>query len=452
MSQHESKIWFVPKATREQAERFVREQPHRGAFVVRRQSKGDQLVLTCAPADAAVHCILTCLPSGKWIVGTDHAKQYASVEDILASHNGVALGAVRAAAYVSFFGALANVQHDYDKSPAPLPSASEAADARYAPAPPAANVALSGGVVPSASAMLAQLHKAPASPLLDSTRRGSSARASAPWRIAPSELTLGRELGEGSFGAVRFATWFGLKVAVKQLKALDNSNAAHEFETEIQLMAALQPHQNVVVLYGLTTIDGSAAAVMEFCALGSLVDALYAKPERVREWTLAQLILVAHEVACGVAHLHRHKMIHRDIAARNVLLSGTENVIFCAKLSDLGMSRQLDDNQIEQRTKNAVGPIKWMAPEQLLHCAYSNASDVWALGVTLFEIFARTKPYPEIASNAAVGVAVMAGRTLTPPSEAPKSVRGVMRTCWKFDAADRPTAQQVQEVLFNLIG
>ncbi len=106
----------------------------------------------------------------------------------------------------------------------------------------------------------------------------SNARRTEPWVIRAADLHLGAAVGEGGFGIVRSGKWRGRTVAVKQIKrkAFNNEKALAEFEAEVKRMSALQPHENVVQLYGVADLaDGDIAAVMEWCASGALVTLLY---------------------------------------------------------------------------------------------------------------------------------------------------------------------------------
>jgi serine/threonine protein kinase len=127
-------------------------------------------------------------------------------------------------------------------------------------------------------------------------------------------------------------------VAVKQVKAtsvIGGDKAIAEFEAEVGNMAKTAFHENLVQLHGVTTLDnGDLAAVVEFCANGALVTALYGDKART-DWTLTELMRIAHGAACGVAHLHRQDLVHRDIAARNVLLTKHDE----PKVADFGMAR-----------------------------------------------------------------------------------------------------------------
>jgi serine/threonine protein kinase len=279
---------------------------------------------------------------------------------------------------------------------------------------------------------------------------GSSIRSAEPWRIKPRDITVGKKLGAGAFGVVWKGKWHHNNVAIKQLK-VDSGTAALEqamveFANEIGRMAAMQPHENVVLLYGVTKLEsGDMAAVVEYCAHGSCLDALYGtKP---RAWTDEELIRIAHGAASGIAHLHRLGIIHRDIAARNVLL--TQNDV--AKVADFGMSRVLAENAYnEQQTVHKVGPLKWMAPEQIERHVYSKATDVFSFGVLLFEIFAREPPWKDV-NNVVACQKVLNGERMMPPKRAPRSLRTLMVECWVHAAKERPHMSSAEKQIAELL-
>ncbi len=269
----------------------------------------------------------------------------------------------------------------------------------------------------------------------------SSARVEA-WAIDASDLELGSVLGQGAFGVVRRAEWHGRTVAVKQIKksSIGDDKAVADFEEEIGRMAALPMHDNVVRLFGVVQLaNGDVGAVVEFCAQGALVDALYG--EKAREFSPDELLQIAYDAACGVMHLHANKIVHRDLAARNVLLAGKNDLV--AKVSDFGMARDVEgvESGAEQQTKASIGPIRWMAPEQLERLAYSKASDVFAFGVLLYEIFARAAPWTGVA-NVNVITQVLRGNRME-LSRVPADVRDTVQRCWAHEPRDRPTMQQV---------
>jgi predicted Ser/Thr protein kinase len=284
-----------------------------------------------------------------------------------------------------------------------------------------------------------QTHADPVSLRLKTTDSNSNDRG-AVWRIEANELTMGESLGKGSFGIVSRAKWHGDNVAVKQIskEAVGNPKAVLEFEREIGRMASMQAHKNVVILYGLTTLsNGNLGAVMEYCAHGSLMSALYGATQR--KWSMAELFEVAYESACGVAHLHACKIVHRDIAARNVLLAGKKDVV--AKVADFGLSRAADDERTVA-TKVEDGPVKWQAPEQLRSMQYSKASDVFSFGVLLFEIFAREAPWKGV-NLYVVAPKVIEGQRMAVPANMPESIADVMKECWAQEPDKRPLMADV---------
>jgi len=152
--------------------------------------------------------------------------------------------------------------------------------------------------------------------------------------------------------------WKKYRVA---LKFCQNRGKMEEFMREANLMISLPPHRNVVRMYGVS-IDGTQPIiVMEYCGGGSLDKLLYDTEEQISE---QQKIRWVHEIALGMRHLHKYNIVHRDLAARNILLSHSNLNDARLKISDFGMSRVLQQD-IEGRTRNPFGPIRWMAPESI---------------------------------------------------------------------------------------
>lgn len=273
----------------------------------------------------------------------------------------------------------------------------------------------------------------------------AAASPSSSFEIPLGEIVLGDKLGEGSFGVVWKGQWHGKSVAVKQVKLDANQSASADFAAELAHMASLKPHENVAIFYGIVQLsDGDPAAVVEFCANGALVDALYG--EAAHAWTTEQQVRVARDAACGIAHLHRLGIVHRDIAARNVLLT-KHNV---GKVSDFGMARTMDGAVDEQSTLVRVGPVKWMAPEQMSRRVYSPKSDVFAFGVLLYEIFAREAPWKDV-TNLVTAKLVLSGERMPVPTTAPADIGALMTHCWAIDAKKRPDMVVVQKSISLLI-
>lgn len=201
-------------------------------------------------------------------------------------------------------------------------------------------------------------------------------------------------------------------------------------------MKSLAPHPNVVQLLGVTP-PPNFWIVAEFLHKGSLYSLLHSKDEMPTPLRRQ----IARGIASGMAHLHESKIIHRDLAARNILLSSN----FDPKISDFGLSRFAEED--ENKTKSDVGPIKWMAPEAIKDKKFSAKTDVWSYGVTLWEIIARSNPYPQQDLLAVATAVVYKGLHCETPPGTDQTFSSILDWCFQARAEDRPTMKQIEEML-----
>jgi serine/threonine protein kinase len=299
----------------------------------------------------------------------------------------------------------------------------------------------------------------PASPAPESqysvvpVRTNSTGVSDDAWRIDKSEIAVGEEIGRGNFGRVLRGEWRGMQVAIKRM-ALDvidlDPKQRADFARECAVLAKLRPHRNLVAFLGVTLLDDHDAIVLDFCGGGSLEAALLDPAGGGSEWTLDDKLAIAHDCAAGLTHLHREGIVHRDIAARNVLL---DSFPFIAKLSDFGMSRVIQDRAADHFTATRVAPARWSAPETIEKGAFSLRSDVFMFSVLLYEIFERQKPWALLdPTNAAFEV--LSGRRMTLSTNVPPRVAQIMQVCWAHDPNSRPrmedTLAQIKSAWTNL--
>jgi serine/threonine protein kinase len=162
--------------------------------------------------------------------------------------------------------------------------------------------------------------------------------------------------------------------------------------------------------------------------------------EASRPLELWDLLHFSSQVAQGMAFLASKNCIHRDVAARNVLLTSGH----VAKIGDFGLARDIMNDSNYVVKGNARLPVKWMAPESIFDCVYTVQSDVWSYGILLWEIFSLgLNPYPGILVNNKFYKLVKDGYQMAQPVFAPKNIYSIMQSCWDLEPTRRPTFQQI---------
>lgn len=131
-------------------------------------------------------------------------------------------------------------------------------------------------------------------------------------------------------------------------------------------------HQHIIKLIGVCS-QSPVWIVMELAKLGELRAYLQKNKDNL---DLATLLLYAFQLSTALSYLESKKFVHRDIAARNVLVSSHN----CVKLADFGLSRSMSDDQSYYKASKGKLPIKWMSPESINFRRFTIASDVWMFG------------------------------------------------------------------------
>ena len=228
----------------------------------------------------------------------------------------------------------------------------------------------------------------------------------APSRIGPYRIE--REIGRGGMGVVYLAErddpTFRQRVALKVVRGTPSDGGASiaRFLSERQLLVSLE-HPHIARLFdGGVTTEGLPYYTMAYCEGGSLADRLRAAgalpvPEALR---------ITRELAEALGAAHARGVVHRDVKPANVLFDADGAV----RLSDFGVAKLLDGESTTSATMH--GTVAYLAPEQVRGEAIDHRADLWALGVTLYEMIAGRRPF-DGPSYAAVLHAIVA--TPTPP-------------------------------------
>uniref|UniRef100_G3TPS9 Tyrosine-protein kinase n=1 Tax=Loxodonta africana TaxID=9785 RepID=G3TPS9_LOXAF len=264
------------------------------------------------------------------------------------------------------------------------------------------------------------------------------------WEMERTDITMKHKLGGGQYGEVYVGIWkkYSLTVAVKTLK--EDTMEVEEFLKEAAVMKEIK-HPNLVQLLGVCTLEPPFYIVTEYMPYGNLLD--YLRECSREEVTAVVLLYMATQISSAMEYLEKKNFIHRDLAARNCLV-GENHVV---KVADFGLSRLMTGDTYTAHA-GAKFPIKWTAPESLAYNTFSIKSDVWAFGVLLWEIATYgMSPYPGIDLSQVYDL-LEKGYRMEQPEGCPPKVYELMRACWKWSPADRPSfaeTHQAFETMFH---
>ncbi|XP_076137255.1 focal adhesion kinase 1 isoform X3 [Alosa pseudoharengus] len=273
-----------------------------------------------------------------------------------------------------------------------------------------------------------------------------SSKCTRDYEIQRDRIELGRCIGEGQFGDVHQGVYLStenpaLAVAIKTCKNCTSDSVREKFLQEALTMRQFD-HPHIVKLIGVIT-ETPVWIIMELCTLGELRSFL-----QVRKYNLdlASLILFSYQLSAALAYLESKRFVHRDIAARNVLVSNMD----CVKLGDFGLSRYMEDSSYYKASKGKL-PIKWMAPESINFRRFTSASDVWMFGVCMWEILMYgVKPFQGVKNNDVIG-RIENGERLAMPHNCPPTLYSLMTKCWAYDPSKRPRFTELKAQLCTIL-
>nr|XP_022295663.1 uncharacterized protein LOC111105594 [Crassostrea virginica] len=276
--------------------------------------------------------------------------------------------------------------------------------------------------------------------------------------IPRKKIKLVKLLGKGAFGEVYYGLLADvsrlrkdLPIAVKKLITLCPEQTKAELFFEAITLSKFS-HPNIVRFLGISTdsLDQSMYLLLELMEGGDLRTFIReSRPKQPHEpsyLTLHDLLKLGIDVSRGCHYLEQNKFIHRDIAARNCLLTekGPNRV---AKIGDFGMARDVLRTNYYRKNGRAMVPVKWMPPESFLDGIFTSKTDVWAYGVVLWELFTMGHvPYPG-KSNDDVMKYVKGGGRLERTPLCPFPVYDLMMQCWYVDSEFRPNFSSIENEL-----
>uniref|UniRef100_A0A3Q3AHC7 Receptor tyrosine kinase-like orphan receptor 2 n=1 Tax=Kryptolebias marmoratus TaxID=37003 RepID=A0A3Q3AHC7_KRYMA len=268
-------------------------------------------------------------------------------------------------------------------------------------------------------------------------------------------------LGEDRYGTVYKGHLYGTSpgeqtqmVAIKTLKDKVDATLFEEFRQEAMARFQLQ-HQNIVTLIGVVTKEQPNSMIFTYSSLGDLHEFLVMRSPnsdvgssddgKTTKSTLEQadFLHIITQIAAGMEYLSSNQVVHKDLAARNILVFDKLSV----KILDLGLFRDVYSADYYNFMGTSPFPIRWMSPEAIMYGKFSTDSDIWSYGVLLWETFSYgLQPYCGY-SNQDVIEMVRSQQLLSCPDDCPTWIFTLMLECWSELPARRPRFKDIHSRL-----
>jgi serine/threonine protein kinase len=259
------------------------------------------------------------------------------------------------------------------------------------------------------------------------------------------EIEMGPPLGEGNFGKVFRGTYDKTYVAVKTLKYVNSFSSEEkrkifdEFVKEAVAMDDLRMVERMARVVCVTL--NPMQLVMEYYQKGSVSDLLRREPDL----HFITRVSIVKDIAEGIMNMHTSSHIHRDIAARNILVDEE----YRAYISDFGKTRFSEVGYAQ--TCDKIIAVKWAAPESFSsseELVYSTQTDVWAFGVTVFEILTNEEPYRGVSHSDMIALLrKKEGKFLELPETFDNELRCVVDKCLMWNPEDRSDMEEHYVIL-----
>lgn len=276
-----------------------------------------------------------------------------------------------------------------------------------------------------------------------------------------------KPLGRGEFGEI-FSTRYRppsndesnpVKESVVMVKILNNSkdeSILTEFKRHLDFLRKLN-HENVARLIGLCRDEEPDYMVIEYTDWGDLKQYLLASKSKevageggkpsAPQLTVPQIISLANQAARGLKHVSDHRLVHKDVAARNCLISSNLTL----KITMNCMTKE-PHQQEYTKLRNQLIPLRWMPKEAVLEDEYSTKSDVYSYSCLLWEMFHQGElPFKKLNDDSIVSQLKAQTLVWTAHKATPPALQDMQAKCWSYDPRERPTFDYIVTKLQEII-
>ena len=270
-------------------------------------------------------------------------------------------------------------------------------------------------------------------------------------QVFSGKYVVQEEIAKGGMGVIYKALDRTLNrvVAIKLVHAhlSGDSSFVERFLREARAMARLQ-HDNIVTIYAVEEDQGTQLLVMEYFQSQNLRMLTRNQPRL----PIRDVVSIAHQLTSALTFAHAHDIIHRDIKPANVLVDKRGKT----KLTDFGIAAALDEASITS-TGQVIGTPEYMSPEQARGTALDGRSDLYSVGIMLYEMLTGKTPYAESSKTSILGKLAFDQQELVLPfpSDVPSILQGVVRDLLRRNPDERiadadTLTSQLHEILYTL--
>lgn len=269
------------------------------------------------------------------------------------------------------------------------------------------------------------------------------------WRLNFSECFFISQLGKGNSSTVFLGEYQSENVAIKVLRQETHKRDLEDFKKEMEIMSSLRSPY-IVHFYG-ATLTPKLCIVLEYCSRGTLFHYLHDDLNYV-DWRLALRWLIESARGINTLHLWKPQIVHRDLKTLNLLLDDKMRIKVC----DFGLSRFVSVEHDQSTFFKMRGTFAYFAPEVYQGKPFTSKSDIYSLGIILWEIVHRiilgshTRPFAEYKHiNHDFQIIIQAAKGLRPtlPFSTPRLLVKLYEDCVAPDPELRPTCQEIIERL-----
>jgi len=270
--------------------------------------------------------------------------------------------------------------------------------------------------------------------------------------IERSRLKLGSLLQEGTFGKVYQGRYLITAddeveeeddVMIKTVMSWSSTTQSELLVIEAVKLSGLN-HNHILSPWCMTWDGSSPMFIYPYSSQGNLKQYLTILAKA--GLSTHQIVKYGIQLLSAIGHMHKRKIIHKDIATRNCYLGENQTL----KLSDSALSKDLFPSDYHCLGDNDNRPIKWLPVEAIVHNKYSRASDVWSFGVFMWEVATKAQqPFSEV-DPFEIEDYLTGGYRLHQPLNCPDQLYSVLVSCWGSQPQERASVQQLYQALQEL--